>query len=103
MFQCGQQCTACTDIKGGKAIKLKQSQWNINRNINCELINVIYLIVRDFQTNRVCNASDCQAIMRNIKEQEHQTQFEISGKWVIFAIEPLLLDLLEWHLDPTKV
>ena len=44
MFKCGQQCTACPYIKEGKSIKLKKSQWNINRNLNCESRNIIYLI-----------------------------------------------------------
>jgi hypothetical protein len=60
MFKCGQQCTACPYIKEGKSIKLKKSQWNINRNLNCESRNIIYLI--ECQKERCINKEEYRYI-----------------------------------------
>ena len=44
MFKCGNQCTACPYISEGKSVKHKDSTWNINRSLNCNSYNIIYLI-----------------------------------------------------------
>ena len=45
MRQCGKMCTACPYIKGGKQIQMdKHTTWKINKNLNCETQNIIYLI-----------------------------------------------------------
>ena len=48
MYKCGKQCTACPYIKIGNRVKIKEnSYWNINREVNCQNFNVIYLIECD--------------------------------------------------------
>ena len=44
MFRCKKQCTACTYIKEGSTIKQKKSTWKINKHLNCESRNIVYLI-----------------------------------------------------------
>ena len=45
MKKCGKWCTACPYIKEGKSVKINQKKtWNINRNVNCETTNIVYLI-----------------------------------------------------------
>jgi len=43
--RCGKQCTACPYIQEGKFIKInRQAQWKINKRVNCETKNLIYII-----------------------------------------------------------
>ena len=45
MKKCGNWCTACPYIKEGKSVKINgQKTWKINRNVNCESTNIVYLI-----------------------------------------------------------
>ena len=45
MKKCGQQCTACPYIDEGKFVKVNgESQWKINKRVNCESRNLIYMI-----------------------------------------------------------
>ena len=48
MKKCG-KCVACSYIKEGRSIKLKDSTWTINRAYNCETENVIYMLECDKQ------------------------------------------------------
>ena len=45
MKNCGQQCTACPFIYEGKFVKIdSESQWKINKRVNCETRNLVYMI-----------------------------------------------------------
>ena len=45
MKRCGKMCTACPYIKEGRNIKINQKEtWKINKNVNCETPNIVYLI-----------------------------------------------------------
>ena len=46
MKRCGKTCSACPYIKEGKAIdKFKGTEkWKINKPVNCETRNIVYLI-----------------------------------------------------------
>lgn len=45
MSKCGSNCTACPYIKTGNKVKVtKNKYWNINRHVNCQSFNVVYLI-----------------------------------------------------------
>ena len=45
MKRCGKQCTACPYIQEGKFVKINgETQWKINKRVNCETRNVIYMI-----------------------------------------------------------
>ena len=45
MKNCGKMCTACPFVKQGRHINNKQNPiWKINKNVNCETSNIIYLI-----------------------------------------------------------
>ena len=44
VFKCGKQCTACPYIKEGRTITNKQKTWRIEKNLNCESSNIVYLI-----------------------------------------------------------
>ena len=53
MSKCSMNCTACPYVKPGKEIKLSPNRyWMINRNVNCQSFNVIYLIE--------CNKDNCR-------------------------------------------
>ena len=44
MFKCGSNCTACPYITEGKSITYNKTKWNLNRTLNCNSYNIIYLI-----------------------------------------------------------
>jgi hypothetical protein len=44
MKKCGQNCTACPYIKEGKLLKIGSTEWKINRQVNCNSFNIIYII-----------------------------------------------------------
>jgi len=45
MKKCGKECTACPYIQEGKFVKINgQTQWKINKRVNCESKNLIYMI-----------------------------------------------------------
>ena len=45
MKDCGKQCSACPYMKEGRNIKInKKSQWKINKSVNCNSFNVIYML-----------------------------------------------------------
>ena len=45
MKKCGKWCTACPYVKEGKTIKIdSKKKWNINKNVNCETANIVYII-----------------------------------------------------------
>ena len=44
MTKCGKQCSACPYIKEGKTIEHKQTTWQINKSLNCESRNIVYMI-----------------------------------------------------------
>ena len=45
MKKCGQECTACPYIEQGRDTQINQSTWNINKQLNCGLYNVVYAII----------------------------------------------------------
>ena len=48
LSQCGLKCTACPYLKPGTQIKTSPNKyWNINKKVNCQSFNVVYLIERD--------------------------------------------------------
>ena len=48
MNKCGKQCPACPFIKCGNKVKVNsKTDWNINKNMNCDSFNVIYLLECD--------------------------------------------------------
>ena len=45
MFKCGRECPTCPFVKEQKNIKInRQSDWKINRKVNCNSFNVVYII-----------------------------------------------------------
>ena len=45
MFKCGRECPTCPFVKEQKHIKInRQSDWKINRKVNCNSFNVVYII-----------------------------------------------------------
>ena len=46
MKRCGKMCTICPYVKEGKEIKIdnKKTPWKINKNVNCESRNIVYMI-----------------------------------------------------------
>ena len=45
MAKCGKSCSACPYIKTGKEIKINEKEtWIINRKVNCDTFNCVYLI-----------------------------------------------------------
>jgi hypothetical protein len=53
MAKCGKSCTACPYIKEGKTVKINQNKyWSINKHVNCESYNIVYLIE--------CDKNNCQ-------------------------------------------
>ena len=45
MIKCGKSCANCPYVKEGKIIKInKEENWIINKQVNCETYNCIYLI-----------------------------------------------------------
>ena len=53
MQKCGKQCTACPYVAEGKRVKIdKRSTWQINRKINCNSYNIIYMLE--------CNKDKCK-------------------------------------------
>ena len=43
--KCGKQCTACPYIQEGKFVKVNgQTQWKINKRVNCDTKNLVYMI-----------------------------------------------------------
>ena len=47
MTKCGKGCTACPYIKEGRNIKMKTSTWKINKKVNCNSYNIVYMIECD--------------------------------------------------------
>ena len=48
MSLCGRACTAWPYVKPGRQIRLSENKyWEINKNLNCQSLNVIYLIECD--------------------------------------------------------
>ena len=69
MNKCGRQCTACPLIKCGNKVKLKNNkEWNINKNVNCDSFNVIYLLE--------CNKDNCRK--RYVGETGRQFRFRLA-------------------------
>ena len=53
MSKCDRNCTACPYIKPGNKVRIKENTyWNINRHVNCQSFNVIYMIE--------CNKEKCK-------------------------------------------
>ena len=44
MEKCGNNCTACPFIKEAKSLKINGVESKINKNLNCESFNCIYMI-----------------------------------------------------------
>ena len=44
MRQCGKQCPTCPYIKQTKNIKTDKFTWKINKSVNCEDKNIVYMI-----------------------------------------------------------
>ena len=48
MTSCTKSCTSCPYIKTGKKIRIKEnSYWDINRKVNCQSYNVVYMLECD--------------------------------------------------------
>ena len=48
MSQCGLKCTACPYVKPGTQIRISPNKyWHINKKVNCQSFNVVYLIECD--------------------------------------------------------
>ena len=47
METCNKFCHACPYIRTGKEVKSDDHIWKINKNLNCETTNIIYLIFCD--------------------------------------------------------
>ena len=53
MVKCGKSCTACPYIKEGKTVRINENkEWTINKHVNCESYNIVYLIE--------CDKTNCQ-------------------------------------------
>ena len=70
MKNCGKQCHACPYTKQIKEIKTPSFTWKINKSVNCEDKNIIYLI----QCNK-CQEKYIGETERSMKERmgEHKT------------------------------
>ena len=66
MKKCNKQCLACPFIMEGKDIKSGKLTWKINKPVNCQTSNIIYMI----ECNK-CNE-------KYIGETERQLKFRIS-------------------------
>ena len=46
MKRCGKMCSICPYVKEGKEVKVNKTGkvWKINKNVNCETKNIIYMI-----------------------------------------------------------
>lgn len=53
MKKCQKQCHACPYVKEGKEVKNKYFTWKINKSVNCESSNIVYLIE--------CNNENCSS------------------------------------------
>ena len=65
MKKCG-NCVACIYIKEGKLIKTNIGQWKINKRVDCNTKNVIYLLECD---KNKCNEKYVGETERNFKER----------------------------------
>ena len=53
MKKCTRACTACPFINQTKKVRISESEyWNINKNVNCDTFNVVYLLE--------CNKEKCK-------------------------------------------
>ena len=53
MTKCGRPCTACPYIRPNKKVRIKENlYWTINRKVDCQSFNVIYLLE--------CDKESCQ-------------------------------------------
>ena len=44
MKKCGKMCTLCPYVKEGNIVKIGDKEWKINRKLDCNSYNIIYLI-----------------------------------------------------------
>ena len=45
MSKCGKPCSACPSVKTGREVRITQNEtWKINRKVNCDTFNCVYLI-----------------------------------------------------------
>ena len=69
MTKCGRACTACPFVKIGKTLKIeKNCEWRIERKVNCDTYNCIYMIQ--------CNKENCHK--RYIGETGRLVKFRIA-------------------------
>ena len=53
MKKCSRACTACPFINQTKKVRLSENEyWNINKHVNCDSFNVVYLLE--------CNKEKCK-------------------------------------------
>ena len=72
MTKCGTGCTACPFIMEGKSIQFnKNEDWKINKPVNCNSYNVVYLIE--------CSKSECK--MRYIGETKRMLGSRLADHW----------------------
>ena len=54
MTQCNKPCTACPFVQQRKKVRVKENlYWNINKKVNCQSFNVVYMIH--------CNKNNCNS------------------------------------------
>ena len=46
MKKCGKNCTACPYIREAKSLRINSQEWKINQNLNCEISNCVYMIMK---------------------------------------------------------
>ena len=69
MQKCTDQCTACPYVLEGKKIKVNsKSTWQINRSMNCNSYNIIYMLE--------CNKDKCQ--QRYIGESKRSLKYRLA-------------------------
>ena len=54
MTKCGKNCQACPYIKEGKSIKVNNSEWKLNKQLDCNSYNLVYAIT--------CNKDTCKMV-----------------------------------------
>ena len=72
MKKCQHGCVICPFIREGKTVKGKDFTWNLNRPLNCNTRNIVYMIE--------CNLPDCKN--RYIGESNKTQNIDFQSMWV---------------------
>ena len=69
MVKCSNNCSACPYVKQGRNVKInKRSTWRINRRLNCNTFNAVYMIE--------CDKDNCK--LRYIGESKRSIKYRIA-------------------------